>query len=195
MRRTVAWTAVLALGLGLCLARIARAEDKGSDDQKFVTKASAASLAEVNLGRLATQQAVGADVRKFGQSMVDDHSAANKELNKIADSKNFRVAQTMGKKNQEAYDKLAKMSGADFDHAFMKHMLKDHKEAVALFEKESKDGRDADLKAFAAKTLPTLREHLQMAKKLTGTDKEGKEEIGTKRGDRSKSGSKDKDDR
>jgi len=155
-----------AVGL-LCLAPAAPADDKDSvSDEQFVTKASAAGLAEVNLGRLATERASNADVKKFGQHMVEDHTKANKELMTIADKKRFRVAERMDQTHQEKMDKLAKLTGAAFDREFMNCMVKDHDEAVELFTAESKNGRDADLKAFAEKTLPTLKEHQKMAQEL-----------------------------
>jgi putative membrane protein len=79
----------------------------------------------------------------------------------------------MDKKHREVMDHLLTLKGADFDHAFMKHMVSDHQEAIALFEREAKDGKDPELKDFASKTLPTLREHLKMARKIAGMEEKG----------------------
>jgi putative membrane protein len=96
--------------------------------------------------------------------MVDDHSKANDELKSIAASKGITLPTSLSAKEQATYDRLTKLSGAEFDRAYMKDMVEDHVKDVAMFEKEAKNGKDADVKAFADKTLPTLREHLQMAR-------------------------------
>jgi putative membrane protein len=156
-------TSLTLAALVLCAA----AADEGAlDDKTFVEKASAAGLAEVNAGRLAEKQASSADVKKFAKMMVEDHTKANKELNKLADGKRFKVATRMTKEHQVMADKLAKLDGAQFDREYMAGQVKDHEEAVALFEKQAKSGTDADLKNWAEKTLPTLKKHLKMAKEI-----------------------------
>jgi len=173
MRHLSTWAVLTAL-LALFLAP-ATAEDRTKDavsDEQFVQKASAAGLAEVNLGTLASQRGASADVKKFGQHMVNDHTKANKELATLADKKRFKVAERMDQAHQEAADKLAKLEGAEFDRQFAHWMVKDHEEAVNLFSAEAKDGKDEDLKAFATKTLPTLKEHLKMAQELEKTVKD-----------------------
>jgi len=162
--------AVLGSALSvLYLTSAVPAEDKNNEtitDEQFVSKASAAGLAEVSLGRLAAERASSAEVKKFGQRMVEDHTKANKELLTLADKKRFKVAERMDKTHQEAMDMMARLEGAEFDRQFMSQMVKDHEEAVSLFTAESKNGRDEDLKALATKTLPTLKEHLKMAQDL-----------------------------
>jgi len=181
MRKIVAF-AVLFLAVG-ALGRTgpATADDKPSDknkeavtDQQFVMKASAAGLAEVNLGKLAATRASNADVKKFGQHMVDDHTKANKELATIADKKKLTVAMTMDPTHEQAFAKLSKLEGAEFDKQFMHQMVQDHEEAVSLFSAKAKDAKDEDLKAFAEKTLPTLKEHLKMARETHDKVKGGR---------------------
>jgi putative membrane protein len=172
---------MLVAGIGpLVYQLVADDADKPLSDEQFVQQVSAAGLAEVNLGRLAVDQASSAEVRKFGQRMIDDHTNANDELKKIADNERFTVAKEMDKKQRDLSDKLLKMKGEEFDKAFMKHMVKDHKEAVKLFEDESKNAKDADLKEFATKTLPSLKEHLKLARKLAGGEDKDKEHAGEK---------------
>jgi len=132
-------------------------------DQTFAIKAAEGGLAEVKLGTLAKEKAESADVKNFGQQMVDDHSKANDELKPILTSKGISVPETLDAKHQATYDRLSKLSGAEFDRAYMKDMLADHKTDVSEFRKESEKGSDPDLKGFAAKTLPTLEHHLSMA--------------------------------
>ena len=132
-------------------------------DKKFVEDAAAGGMAEVELGKLAEQRASNPQVKQFGSRMVQDHGKANDELKSLASSKGVQVPAALPKSKQADLDKLGKMSGADFDKAYMKHMVDDHKHDVSMFEKQSKSGQDTDLKAWAGKTLPTLREHQQLA--------------------------------
>ncbi|KAK0039248.1 DUF4142 domain-containing protein [Biomphalaria pfeifferi] len=128
-------------------------------------------MAEVMLGNLALQKTQNEQIRQFAQQMVTDHTNANNELKQLAESKNITLPSSVSNKQQSAYDKLNGMTGMNFDKAFMKQMVKDHEAAVKLFEKQSEKGEDAEAKAFAAKTLPTLRMHLQMAKTLNDSMK------------------------
>ncbi|NID15498.1 DUF4142 domain-containing protein [Luteibacter yeojuensis] len=139
-----------------------------SADTAFVRKASAGGLAEVALGQLAASQGSSAGTKAFGERMVKDHTAANEELKGIASSKNMTVSPALMARDKETAAKLGKKSGAEFDKAYAKMMVADHEEDVVLFTKEANEGKDPELKAFAAKTLPTLKEHLDMAKKLPG---------------------------
>lgn len=132
-------------------------------DQAFVMKAAHGGMAEVKLGELATQKASNADVKAFGQRMVDDHSKANDELKQLASRKGITLPTDIDASHQAKYDRLSKLSGAEFDRAYMKDMVADHKEDVSEFRRESEHGSDPDVKAWAGKTLPTLEQHLQMA--------------------------------
>ncbi|SRR6266849_8887363 len=136
------------------------------DDRAFVLEADPGGLAEVELGLLAAQKGQSADVKKFGQRMVTDHSKANAELKKLATSKGIPLPARMDVEQMAEHDKLAKLSGADFDREYMALMVADHDKDVAAFMDEAKDGTDPDIKSFAAKTLPTLQEHQRMAKEI-----------------------------
>lgn len=130
-------------------------------------------LMEVELGRVAAQQGSSDAIKQFGQRMVDDHSKANTELTTLASSKGITLPTSLDQKHQEQVTKMSAMSGADFDRAYAKMMLKGHEKDVSEFEKESTKGGDADVKAFASKTLPTLQEHLTMARALPGNERGG----------------------
>jgi putative membrane protein len=132
-------------------------------DKKFIEDAAAGGMAEVELGKLAEQRASNPQVKQFGSRMVQDHGKAGEELKSLASSKGVQLPAALPKNLQAEVDKMGKLTGADFDKAYMKHMVDDHKHDVSMFEKESKSGQDSDLKAWAGKTLPTLREHLQLA--------------------------------
>jgi len=150
-------------------ARAAEAGEKklASKDAKFIRNACSGGIMEVELGKLAADKSSNDDVKKFGQKMADDHGKANDELKQLASSKGVDLTKptdTAMKKADKEKDSLAKKSGVDFDKAYMSMMVKDHEKDVKEFEDASKDCEDADVKAWAGKTLPTLQEHLSMAK-------------------------------
>jgi putative membrane protein len=137
-----------------------------STDQKFVRAAAEGGMAEVELGQLAAQKASSEDVKKFAQRMVDDHSKANDQLKQIASSENIDLPKHLNAKDRALKMRLSKLSGDQFDHVYMENMVKDHKQDVADFQRESSSGNDAQVKEFATKTLPTLQDHLQQAQSI-----------------------------
>ena len=139
-----------------------------SRDRNFLMDAAMGGMMEVELGRWAAQKGTSAEVKQFGQRMVEDHSRANTELMQLASSKGLTLPTQMDEKHQNNISKITRLNGAEFDRAYSKMMLKDHEKDVSNFEKQSTNGDDADLKAFATKVLPTLQEHLQMARALPG---------------------------
>jgi putative membrane protein len=148
-----------------------QASSKGSSqlsasDQSFVKKAAAGGMAEVELGKLATEKASSDDVKKFGQRMVEDHSKANDQLKQLASQKGVNLPSDLEAKDKALKDRLSKLSGEQFDRAYMKNMVRDHTKDVAEFRKESKSAKDNDLKNFASQTLPTLEDHLKQAKSI-----------------------------
>lgn len=142
-----------------------------SKDQKFLMDAAMGGLMEVELGRWAAQVGTSPEVKQFGQRMIADHSKANTELAQLASSKGVTLPTQLDEKHQRDVSKIARLKGADFDRAYSKAMLGDHEKDVKEFEKQSTDAADADVKAFAAKILPTLQEHLQMVRALPGNTK------------------------
>jgi putative membrane protein len=142
-------------------------------DKTFVEKAAVGGMAEVQLGNLAQQKAASDQVKQFGARMVTDHSKANDELKQIASTKGVQLPSALDDKHKKDMDRLQKMSGADFDKAYMSHMVDDHKQDVAEFKKEANGGKDGDVKGFAAKTLPTLEEHLKLAQTTNDAVKKG----------------------
>jgi putative membrane protein len=132
-------------------------------DSSFMTKAAQGGMAEVEMGRLAVEKSSNPQVKQFGQRMVNDHTNANRELKQIASQKQVTLPTEMDAKQQSTMNRLSKLSGAQFDRAYMQDMVKDHEEDVAEFQREANNGSDPDVKAFAGKTLPTLKSHLQSA--------------------------------
>ena len=133
-------------------------------DKTFAMKAAQGGMAEVQLGQLAVDKGSSQKVKDFGQKMVDDHTKANDKLKSIAAKQNLTLPTSLSTKDQALKDKLSKLSGATFDKAYMSSMVKDHQMDVADFQKEANSGSDSDLKNFASQTLPTLEQHMDMAK-------------------------------
>jgi len=136
------------------------------DEKKFVKDALLGGMTEVELGKVAVEKASSDGVKQFAQKMIDDHSKANDELKQIASKENINVPDSLDSKHQSRVEKLSKLSGADFDKAYIKDQLKDHQQDVREFQQEAKSGADPAVKSFASKTLPTLEEHLSMVKEL-----------------------------
>ncbi|HEY5745247.1 MAG TPA: DUF4142 domain-containing protein [Chryseolinea sp.] len=133
------------------------------DDVQFAIAAADGGLLEIQLGALALTNASSAEVKKFGQSMIDDHSGANKELATLASQKNITLPQTLSEKNQKHYDAFQQRKGKAFDEAYTDFMVKDHKEDIDEFKKEAEKGNDKDLQSWAKGKVPVLEHHLTMA--------------------------------
>src|SRR5688572_521825 len=112
-------------------------------DQKFLQEAMEGSMLEVKLGELAQRNASSQQVKDLGQTMIKDHSKAITELKKLASEKNLVLPESLGEKSQKHYDMLAKKTGKDFDKAYSKCMVMDHKKDICKFRKEAKKGYDA----------------------------------------------------
>ncbi len=136
-------------------------------DHKFATEAAMGGMMEVELGRVAAQKGASDEVRQFGQRMVDDHTKGNEDLTQVASGKGLALPAAVDEKHQAEMRKLTALSGEAFDRAYVKMMLKDHRKDVGEFQKESARGSDPDIKAFAARTLPTLQGHLQMIQRIS----------------------------
>ena len=164
MTRTfIAATMVLAMSAAPAFARARPAKAKAGSDTTFVKKAAEGGLAEVQLGDLAKQKASSDQVKQFADRMVTDHGKANDELKTLAQSKNISLPSSLSAKDQALKDRLSKLSGEQFDRVYMHAMVKDHTKDVNEFRRESQGAKDPDVKAFAAKTLPTLEDHLKLA--------------------------------
>lgn len=158
---------LLALALSFGAHGADKSERKLSgNDRNFITEAAEGGMAEVELGKLAQQNGARADVKQFGQRMVEDHGKANEELKAVASNLGATVPAEPGKKHRGDIQKLSKLTGDKFDREYVAHMVKDHEKDISAFEKQSKKGDAQELKQFAAKSLPTLQEHLKMARAM-----------------------------
>jgi putative membrane protein len=136
-------------------------------DATFVKKAADGGMAEVALAKLAQEKATNADVKSFAARLEKDHSQANDDLKEVASKKNITLPAEPSKAHKAQHDKLAKLSGAEFDKAYVAAMVDDHQKDVREFSRVASGNGDADVKAFASKTLPTLKDHLQHVQELS----------------------------
>jgi len=139
---------------------------KGNADTTFAMKAANGGLAEVALGHMAQEKSTNADIKKFAAMMVTDHGKANDELMALGKSKNIMLPTMPDAEHQKKMDDLSKKSGKDFDKAYVDAMIDGHKKTLSLMQDEATNGKDPDLKAFAAKVAPTVQMHLDAINKI-----------------------------
>lgn len=131
-------------------------------DAEFATKAAVGGMAEVALGKLALEKSANAKIKEFATMMVSDHGKANQALIALAKVKNITLPADVDDEHQKKMTELKSKTGADFDKAYVDAMVDGHKKTLTLMQNEAKDGKDADLKAFASKTTPVVETHLKM---------------------------------
>jgi len=158
---------VFAVGWSFLLFAQEKVEKKEVPDKGFMMYAARDGIFHVEAGKLAVQRGSSEGVKKFGQHSIDHHTQLNNELMQLASKKGVILPKKMGKKEQEALDKLAKLSGPDFDKAYLEMEIKDHSKDLSAFQKEAKDGKDPDVKAWAANGVEAIEEHLKMTRDLT----------------------------
>jgi putative membrane protein len=140
-----------------------------SPDAPFIGAAAMDGLAEVEHSRLAVRKASSPQVKRFAQRMVDDHQKAGDELKRLASQKEVTLAAKLDDQHQATHDDLAKLQGPAFDQAYMSHIVKAHLQAVVTFQQEVENGKDPDVKTWAARMLLTLQEHVKLASSIDAT--------------------------
>jgi putative membrane protein len=166
MRSVLRLTVAAGLLAGYTTAGRADEPDKPFTDNEFVMKAASGGMYEVEAGKLAKDRAANADVKKFGEKMVADHTKAGDELKDLAKELGIPLSGKVSEEHQKHLDRLKDLRGADFDLAYMKQQVEGHEKMAKMFEKAAKEGKDARLRQWAEKTLPTVKDHLDMAKKI-----------------------------
>lgn len=141
-------------------------DSKLKNDNDFAAKAADANMLEVKLGQLAQTNANSSEVKNFGNEMITDHSKANTELMDIGSTENISLPTSLTDKSQRMYDDLAKKQGDEFDKAYIKAQVDDHKKVIDAFQKESKNGDNERLKSWAEGKIPILQHHLEMAQNV-----------------------------
>jgi putative membrane protein len=159
--------ALLALASPLAFAPLAFGAD--DPDATFYKKAAEGGLFEIDTGNQAAKTSNNQQIKDLGSMLVTDHTAANDKLKALAASKNIALPTTasVGQMAQKA--KLDVLTGDTYDKSFVKTQIKAHQQTIALFKKEIAGGQDADAKAFAKETLPTLRKHLKAAQSIAAS--------------------------
>ncbi|MFT2007047.1 DUF4142 domain-containing protein [Pontibacter sp. 13R65] len=144
-------------------------QDRKVDQSDFMTRAASDGKFEVEAGKLAQQKGQNAEVKKLGGQMVTDHEKANTELKALAQKKNITLPDSMSREHMDKLQSLREKNGAEFDEEYVGAMVDAHDKAVTLFEDAAEGLEDAEVKAFASKTLPVLQQHHEHAKRLDET--------------------------
>ena len=144
--------------------------DDTVDASNFVEEASAKGLAEIESAKLALSKSNTPAVRKFAETMIADHTKANEELAAIARSKKLKISDEPELMNKAKATILKQRDGQSFDEAYANNQVMAHEQTIELFQKAA-NSKDAELKAFAKKTLPKLQHHLEMARELQANTK------------------------
>lgn len=158
--------AIVAFILPLSLMQAADPAVLHEDDQAFIKKATTACLIEIRSSEAALKRTLTAEELSFARQLISDHGKVNDELAAIAKKKNVTPPAGLAADEQEKVAKMSEVKDKDFNEEFLEHAITCHKKSIDLFEDQAEDGKDADLKAFAIKTLPHLKAHLETAKKL-----------------------------
>lgn len=150
-------------------AEAGRAPKMARSDANFMKQAAQNGMAEVQSSQLALTKATDPKVKAFAQKMVDDHTKANQELMALASAKGIDVPKEPSVAQKARMKLLDTADGATFDRRYAENMgVEAHEDTLKMFRKAAAGARDADIKAFAAKTVPELEEHLKMAQALHG---------------------------
>lgn len=138
-------------------------------DASFTKQAAMGGMAEIKMGHLAEQKGTNPTVKAFGKRMVTDHTKADDQLKQVAAKDKLMLPSGIDKDQQAMYSNLAGLSGAEFDKAYAQDMVTDHEQTMQVFQQELSSGANPDLKKFASDTLPTIQDHLKMAKQMQTT--------------------------
>lgn len=142
------------------------AQDHLEDDSEFMVMAAEVDMKEIELGKMAQQKAMNAEVKSYGKMMVDHHTKASQTTKDLAQRKNITLPAGETEKVREAKQDLQDKTGRDFDEAYIDKMIDAHEKAIDKMERASENAKDADIRMWAANMLPTLRTHLDEAKRL-----------------------------
>jgi putative membrane protein len=138
-------------------------------DETFAKVAGRGGLTEIKLGKLAMDQGSSEEVKAFGTRMVAEHTRAGDKLKEAAKEEHIGLPTDISVRDQAAYDRLSKLSGADFDQAYAQDMVKDHQQDLRDFQREANHGNDDVIRGFAAETVPMIQQHLEQAKEMLKT--------------------------
>lgn len=163
-------TAAVAV-IALAFASVASAAETPAThaDKEFIKKAAEHCQAELDFGKLGEAKATDPALKRLSAEIVKDHTKANNELMALAQSKGVAIAPESEATHQKMLKAFSEKSGAAFDTDLREHLVKDHEKAIRMLQNAERESKDAEIRAFAAKQLPTMEQHLAMAQGLTGT--------------------------
>jgi putative membrane protein len=138
-------------------------------DLAFALDAARLGMAEIKLGKLAADSGSSQAVKTFGTRMVAEQTKAGDKLKEAAALEHITLPADLAARDQATYDRLSKLSGADFDRAYAQDMVKDHQQDLQVFDREAKRGKDAAIRGFASETVPMIQQHLEQAKEMLKT--------------------------
>lgn len=147
---------------------IGKPQELGTADRTFLSNAAMANLAEIETSKVAQERANRPEVKRFAEHMVEDHTAVSKQGMELGRKKGFALPTQVDDAHKKDASRLNELYGADFDKSYMSMMVNDHVKAVSLFEEASKNSQDPEVRDFAVKTLPKLKDHLKMARDVNG---------------------------
>jgi putative membrane protein len=166
MNKLCSFFVVLIAG-GLATTAQERAGDNDRPlDKDFLVKVATCNNAEIEVSKLAAKRSGSADVKEFATMLGKDHKAAYDKLGDLIKNRKVGVAAGLEKSTRDEIKKLSKLEGNDFDRAFLDHMIREHKKAIAIFENQAKNGQEPDIRDYAKDLLPDLRKHLKKAETL-----------------------------
>lgn len=168
MKRTIVVLLSCAFlpAMGLAQAAHKGATMKPMSDQDFVDFAAQTDMTEAHLGQLAQDQAAAQGIKDYGQTLTTDHTSDYNQITAVATKANLTVPKGLDAKHDKMIAPFEKLKGAAFDRKFLHEMVAGHTAAIAVYKRESNDAQNADLKAYATQTLPTLEKHLHDAETL-----------------------------
>jgi putative membrane protein len=160
-RSALATLGMVLLAVGLLVPHANAQTGVSLADTNFILAAAQGGMTEVKLGELAAKNGMREDVKDFGQLMVKDHTAINDDLKTLAAQKGVPLPENLDAKHQAMVDKLAVLTGSEFDDAYIASMIKGHKKDAKAFKAEAAATQDADIKSFLDKSIPVVEAHLQ----------------------------------
>jgi putative membrane protein len=140
-----------------------------SSDADFLREANRGNLEEVEIARVALRQTNNEQVRTFAQRMIDDHTRMNDEVMQLARQKGLSLDSQLPSDARNDVNRFAQMNGADFDRQYIRGMVQDHQKDADAFDRTARTATDSSVRSLASRDLPTIREHLRMAKDLDQT--------------------------
>ena len=143
-----------------------KADQQAAIDKIFVKKAMQGSIAQMQLGQLTLQKSNNDQVKQFARKMIDDHTKLNEQMKPVAQQLRVDIPTEVSKKDKALMSKMQALSGAAYDEAYIKDMVKDHKQDLSEFQMEASNGHDPSVKDAAMQGSKTISEHLQMAQQL-----------------------------